>query len=55
MCECGHTRNDHLAGGARQCTECDCQGFRRDIAVDDYNDTIEDVDRFNESRGGGVW
>jgi hypothetical protein len=34
------------------CQDCDCD---RGPIQEDYNDSIEDVDRFNEQKGGGYW
>lgn len=32
MCVCGHSRNEHLGGGAKQCMDpdCDCVGYEND-------------------------
>ena len=34
------------------CQSCDCDSGP---IQEDYNDNIEDVDRFNEAKGGGYW
>lgn len=31
------------------------EAFRESRITENYNDSIEDVDRFNRSTGGGVW
>ena len=38
MCKCGHSRNEHLGGGARQCTECDCSGYDPEPKDDEVTD-----------------
>lgn len=38
MCMCGHSINEHLGGGGRQCLECDCMKYEREEdSPDDFD------------------
>lgn len=39
MCICGHSINEHLGGGARQCmnSDCDCDGFDGDVEKEPHD------------------
>lgn len=57
---CGYTKRDaqihmdhHLCKQGRD--NPPWKDEREDRVTHDYNDNTEDVDRFNESTGGGVW
>lgn len=44
-----------LQRGRNHAADCECRACWGDAPYENYNDTIADVDAFNEKTGGGIW